>query len=99
MTHTSNTNGNTPATQHDLALLAGQFAVRFDHIDERFRHIDERIAGIEDTMVTKQELGKVLRIQEAILTTVQSIDGRLHDMADHTQRIIRLEDEVFGPNR
>jgi hypothetical protein len=103
---TLDSNGDSPATQHDLALFAGRFTERFDQLDERLRgvdgrfaDIDERNAKIEGTMATKQELSKVLRIQEAILTTVQSIDGRLQDMADHTERIIRLEEEAFGPSR
>ena len=42
---------------------------------------------------------KTLRIQEATFTTVQSIEERLKETADHTERIERLEQHVFKTKR
>jgi hypothetical protein len=92
------TNGNSPATQHDLAPLAGRISERLDGIEGRVSHIEDTMATKEDLrlLASKNDLAKVLRVQEAILTTVQAIDGKLHDISDHTERIIRLEEHVFG---
>ena len=51
MTHTSDTNGNTPAAQHDLALLAGRFSERFDHLNERVRQSDSRFDDMQHRIV------------------------------------------------
>ena len=66
------TDRTSPATQHDLSLLAG-------HITERLDSLERTMATKEDltALATKDELARVMRIAEATLTTVQSIDGQL----------------------
>ena len=86
-------NGNAPATQHDLSVLAGHVTGRLDIIESRmvaqFGQVNERFDDLED-LVTKS-----LRVQESLLTTINSIDGRLREITDHEERLQRLERATF----
>ena len=86
-------NGNAPATQHDLSVLAGHVTGRLDaiesHMVAHFGQVNERLDDLEDLVA------KSLRIQESVLTTIKSIDGQLRAMTDHEERLQRLERATF----
>lgn len=105
-------NPNTPATRSDIDELAQATRHAFDRIERGMATREDlrdfvtkedsaRFATKDDLapLATKDDVARVLRIQESILKTVESIDGRLAEMSDHTERIIRLEDEVFAPGK
>jgi hypothetical protein len=47
-------------------------------------------------MATKEDIASLRTVQEATLQVVESIEGRLKAMADHDERIERLEDAVLN---
>ena len=70
---------------------------QFDQVHQTLGSVT---AGLDHvtTMVTaiSQNVEKNLRVQAAMLTTVQSIDARVSEMSNHDERISRLENEVFS---
>ena len=87
-------NGDEPATQRDLATWGGRLTERIDGLDSRMDKVESELGQV------KSELGQVHRAVEATLTTVQSIDAKLNETADHEERITRLENRAFrSPTR
>ena len=78
MLHHGPKNGDTPATHADLALLAGEMALRFDGVHSEVWEIRGDIARLQ-------------RGQEAILKIVSSIDVQLRELKTLPARVERLE--------
>ena len=78
MPHNGHRNGDTPATHADLALLAGEMALRFDGVNSELKEIRGDIARLQ-------------RGQEAILNVVTSIDEQLRELKSLPARVERLE--------
>jgi len=93
------------APETDVDELAQVVKKRFDAVEKtlaglesRFDKLDDGVTNINDQLTSfDAALKKVLHVQTSMLTTLDSIDGKLKDMSDHTERIIRLEDHAFGP--
>lgn len=68
------------ATQGDLADLQEDI------------HVDLETLGTD----LRGEIASSRRVNESMLKVLQSIEGRLKDMAHHEVRIRRLEKHVFG---
>ena len=87
-------NGNAPATQDDLQIWGGRLTERIDGLGQRLESFEsdtkQELSGL------RQLIEKSLRIQESTLTTLNSVEGRLKEMADYEERIVRLEDAVLG---
>jgi chromosome segregation ATPase len=91
------TNGDAPATQHDLSLWGGQLATRMDRFEDRMDHLEERMDRFEDRMDHLEErmdrleerIGRVERVIESILSVVQSIDGQLKEWRTIPQQVQR----------
>ncbi len=78
-------NGDTIATQHDLALLWGKFSTCIDGVELR-------LAARLDTV--EEELVRHRNILKFILSVVQSIAGRFQERSgDHVQ-IRNHEDRI-----
>lgn len=72
-------NGNQPATQHDLSLLAGQLTHRIDRVEEKL----------------SEEITSLRQVVNAMFKVVKSIDGQLKELRDIPERVNRLEQDVF----
>lgn len=72
-------NGNQPATQHDLSLLAGQLTSRIDRVEEKL----------------SEEIASLRQVVNAMFKVVKSIDGQLKELRDIPERVSRLERDVF----
>lgn len=79
-------NGSEPATQHDVSLWGGELTRRIDGVESE-------VTGV------KQELQKHGRILESILKVLESIEGRLVGMADHSDKLERHEQRLFAVER
>lgn len=92
-------NGNTPATQHDLSVLAGEVSLRFDSVDERMDRFEHRMDKFEQRMdklevrMEKFEI-RMDRLEKglsAILDVLTSIDVQLRELKTLPDRVRRLE--------
>lgn len=72
-------NGNEPATQHDLSLLAGQVTRRIDQVEDKLT----------------EEIASLRQVVNAVFKVVKSIDGQLRELRDIPERVTRLERDVF----
>lgn len=72
-------NGNQPATQHDLSLLAGQLTSRIDRVEEKL----------------SEEITSLRQVVNAMFKVVKSIDDQLKELRDIPERVSRLERDVF----
>lgn len=90
------TNGDAPATQHDLSILAGEMTHRFEKVDERFEGIERRLDTMDERLVNVEDrLVNVERQVGNVLTLVQSIDGQLKEWRDIPAKVERLHQTVF----
>ncbi|PIT98396.1 MAG: hypothetical protein COT71_00940 [Candidatus Andersenbacteria bacterium CG10_big_fil_rev_8_21_14_0_10_54_11] len=69
------------ATKEDLKNIE----TRLNGVDGRLDSVDKRLDGID------QRLDKIERVQHSMLKVLDSIEGRLKEMANHEERITRLE--------
>lgn len=95
MSKSKKVNGDSPATQRDLALLDGQLTDRIDGVSERVdsvtKRLDivtERLNNIEQKMATKDDI-------QRILTVVESIDEHFKAHKGLPEKVKELEVEVF----
>lgn len=64
--------------------------------DGAFRHNQQEMAEVRSDMQSLQkEMERMSRTQESMLKILESIEGRLREMADHEVRIRRLEKTLF----
>jgi hypothetical protein len=85
-------NGNTPATQHDLAMLGGHLSSRIDHVEEDVKSLREEM---------REEFDSQRKVLELILSVVQSLEARAketkgHDgiLKNHEKRITDTEFQI-----
>jgi archaellum component FlaC len=78
-------NGDTPATQHDLSVLAGEMSMRFDRVDERMDSFEIRMDKSE------QRMDRLEKGLAAILEVLSSIDIQLRELKTLPDRVRRLE--------
>ena len=76
---------NSPATNTDLALLAGEMALRFDGVYSELRAIRS------DMQELRTDISSLQRGQEAILKIVSSIDMQLRELKTLPARVEHLE--------
>ena len=82
-------NGDEPATQHDLSVLAGEMTRRFDSMQTD-------IAGLKTDVATlKTDVTSLKSGQQAILNVVQSIDQQLEEWKHIPKKVERLHKHVF----
>ncbi len=86
------TNGNTPATQHDLAMLGGHLSSRIDDVEEDVKSLREEM---------REEFASQRKIMEAILSIIQTLEVRAketkgHDvmLKNHEKRISDTEIQI-----
>lgn len=79
-------NGNEPATLHDLELWGGQLT---SHITTVEKNLTTRLDSVEERVT------RVEKTTESILNVVQSIDARLKEWKDIPERLANVEDDVF----
>jgi predicted nuclease with TOPRIM domain len=97
------TDGDQPATQRDLGILAGEMSRRFDDVNQRFERIDERFDAIDERFdrlearVTgiEDRLGAVERGQVRLLDLVESIDEQLKAWRHIPDKVERIHRRVF----
>lgn len=89
------TNGDTPATAHDLAMLGGHLSSRIDNVEDRLGGVEGRLTSVEDELVSHR------KILELILSVVQSLEARAkeaekHDgiLKNHEKRISDTEVQI-----
>lgn len=104
MSKSKKVNGNSPATQRDLALLGGQLTDRIDGVSERvdtvtdqLNVVTKRLDGIEQKMVTKDDAKNFATKDDIqrILTVVESIDGHFKAHKNLPEKIEKLELDMF----
>ncbi|MCH7729166.1 MAG: hypothetical protein IH991_22195 [Planctomycetes bacterium] len=100
-------NGDKPATQADLAALAGVLTTRIDglettlmrrmdKLDDRMDKLESRMEKLESRMDRLEtRMDSLERGQAAILKTVQSIDKQLATIKHLPERVERLESAAF----
>jgi len=101
---TSQQNGDQPATQKDLSLLAGRIQEQFDdlkqgqaRLETRIDGIDTRMDGLETRMGNLDSPMESLENgQAAILQTVNSIDQQLKEWQHIPAKVERLHTRIFG---
>lgn len=86
------TNGNSPATQHDLAMFGG-------HLSSRIDGVEEDVGSLRKEM--KEEFASQRKVLELILSVVQSLEVRAkeaekHDgiLKNHEKRIMESEVQI-----
>ncbi len=108
---TSKQNGDQPATQKDLSLLAGRFQEQFDDLKQGQARLETRIDGLDtrmdglgirmDKLETRfdnfdSRMESLENGQAAILQTVNSIDQQLKEWQHIPAKVERLHTRVFG---
>lgn len=104
-------NGDSPATQHDLAILAGEMTRRFDVLESGQDSMRADIARLESGQESMREdiarlergqeslradIARLERGQQAMLGVLQSIDEHFRDHRNLPERVARLERSEFG---
>lgn len=90
-------NGDNPATQHDLAILAGEMTRRFDVIEQGQVSMTADIARLEQGQASMTaDIARLDRGQQAMLGVLQSIDEHFRDHRNLPERVARLERSEFG---
>lgn len=78
------TNGNKPATQHDVEMLGGHLSSRIDEVEGRLGGVEDRLGGVENRLDSVEgELKTHRKILESILNVVQTIEARSQETKDH----------------
>lgn len=84
-----------PATKRDLELLSGEMTLRSNGIESRLDRIEKNMATRSSVSRLEARIEKVDGTLESILKVLQSIEGRLKEIANHEERITRIEKAIF----
>jgi hypothetical protein len=78
-------NGDTPVTEADFALLAGEIARRFDDVIGELQSVYVKMREMHS------DIARLQRGMESVLNVVTSIDEHLRELKTLPVRVERLE--------
>ena len=89
------TKGDFDEAMHMIARSFDKVATKDDLKRFATKEDLKRFATKDDFKRIEKRLDNVERVQKSMLKILESIEGRLVDLADHEERITHLEDRIF----